>query len=37
MLEQVVNGTYNIHIPGNRLHMHMLPERLAIEEEKEET
>jgi putative transposase len=34
MLEQVIDGTYNIHIPHNRLHMHMLSEGLAIEEER---
>jgi putative transposase len=34
MLEPVLNGFYNIHVPHNRLHTHMLSEGLAIENEK---
>lgn len=34
MLEPVIDGIYNIHIPHNRLHIHMLREGLAVENEK---
>ncbi len=34
MLEPVIEGFYNIHIPHNRLHTYMLSEDLAIENEK---
>lgn len=34
MLEPVIEGIYNIHIPHNRLHMHMLSEHLAIEDDR---
>ncbi len=34
MLESVLDGFYNIHVPHNRLHTHMLSEGLAIENEK---
>ncbi len=34
MLEPVLDGLYNIHVPHNRLHTHMLSEGLAIENEK---
>ncbi len=34
MLEPVIEGFYNIHVPHNRLHTYMLSEDLAIENEK---
>jgi putative transposase len=34
MLEPVIEGFYNIHVPHNRLHTFMLSEGLAVENEK---
>lgn len=34
MLEPILEGFYNIHVPHNRLHSHLLSEGLAVEDEK---